>query len=205
MSDQNIVYILTNQAMPGLVKIGITTDDVQNRIGQLNSQTGVPLPFEVYYAAKVASATDVEKALHFAFGPDRINPKREFFKIAPERAAVLLRLLQQEDITTEVEQEAKNLDPESAEAAEQYARRRPNLNFDEMGVPVDSILTFSRDETKTCTVISDRKVRYNDNEFSLTALTTLFLQGKVVQPTGYWLFNGKSLKEIYDETYTEVE
>ena len=42
----NIVYVLTNPAMPGLVKIGMTDrDDVQRRMSDLYT-TGVPLPFE---------------------------------------------------------------------------------------------------------------------------------------------------------------
>ena len=39
----DIVYILTNEAMPGLVKIGCTNGELASRIRQLYS-TGVPLP-----------------------------------------------------------------------------------------------------------------------------------------------------------------
>jgi hypothetical protein len=37
----DIVYVLTNEAMPGLVKIGRTTGDLASRIRGLY-QTGVP-------------------------------------------------------------------------------------------------------------------------------------------------------------------
>ncbi len=80
MSPLNIVYVLTNSAMPGLVKIGYTTqDDANSRIGQLYT-TGVPVPFELNYACKVQNAEEIEKALHIAFSPQRINPKRNFFQ-----------------------------------------------------------------------------------------------------------------------------
>ena len=46
------VYVLTNPAMPNMVKIGKTTRDVELRLADLYS-TGVPLPFECEYAAKV--------------------------------------------------------------------------------------------------------------------------------------------------------
>ena len=46
------VYVLTNPAMPDLVKIGKTTRDVQLRLADLYT-TGVPYPFECEYAAKV--------------------------------------------------------------------------------------------------------------------------------------------------------
>lgn len=76
-----IVYLLTNPAMPGLVKIGKTTrDDPQLRMGDLYT-TGVPLPFDCELAMEVEDETQVETAFHQAFEPNRINPKREFFKI----------------------------------------------------------------------------------------------------------------------------
>ena len=39
------VYILSNPAMPGLLKIGYTERDVQERVKEL-SNTGIPSPFE---------------------------------------------------------------------------------------------------------------------------------------------------------------
>jgi hypothetical protein len=75
----SIVYVLTNPAMPGLIKIGRTDqEDANSRIGQLYT-TGVPVPFTIEFACKVPNAEDVERALHIAFAPNRINPKREFF------------------------------------------------------------------------------------------------------------------------------
>ena len=32
-----IIYVLTNEAMPGLVKIGLTTESVESRIAQLST------------------------------------------------------------------------------------------------------------------------------------------------------------------------
>lgn len=55
-----IVYILKNESMPEYVKIGFTHGDVKERLRQLD-RTGVPLPFEVYYAATVENAEGEEK------------------------------------------------------------------------------------------------------------------------------------------------
>ncbi|MBK6819510.1 MAG: GIY-YIG nuclease family protein [Bacteroidetes bacterium] len=80
-NNHGIVYVLTNPAMPGIIKIGRTNqEDVKYRMSQLYS-TGVPLHFECVYAAKVSNYEKVEKALHIAFGLDRLNPNREFFEI----------------------------------------------------------------------------------------------------------------------------
>ena len=50
--EDGTVYVLTNPAMPDLVKIGKTTRDVSLRLSDLYTR-GVPLPFECEYAAKV--------------------------------------------------------------------------------------------------------------------------------------------------------
>jgi hypothetical protein len=50
--------------MPGLAKIGLTEDSVEARITNLSTATGVPLPFECYYAAEVDDMKRVEKLLH---------------------------------------------------------------------------------------------------------------------------------------------
>lgn len=47
---QGIVYILSNEAMPGLLKIGLTTrKDLSARLRELYT-TGVPVPFRCEYA-----------------------------------------------------------------------------------------------------------------------------------------------------------
>ena len=93
-----IVYVLTNPTMPGLIKIGRTTN-LEQRVKSLSSDTGVPLPFEVFYACRVGDANEVERALHNAFGDHRINPKREFSELDPERVYPVLKLVCVEDVT----------------------------------------------------------------------------------------------------------
>ena len=44
-----IVYLLTNPVMPDLVKIGRTTN-LEERLRSLSTHSGVPVPFEVFYA-----------------------------------------------------------------------------------------------------------------------------------------------------------
>ena len=64
--NYGIVYVLTNPAMPDLVKIGMTNrDNVDARMKELFN-TSVPVPFECGYACKVVGlrCEEVEKALH---------------------------------------------------------------------------------------------------------------------------------------------
>jgi hypothetical protein len=197
-----IVYVLTNPAMPGLVKIGRTDNtDANIRISQLYT-TGVPVPFTLEYACKVGNPDVVEKALHIAFGPQRTNPKREFFNIEPEQAIAILRLLNTEDATQEVLEQKNEIDPESAQAAVALKERRPNLNFTEMGIPEGSVLQSVEDDY-TATVITPRRVNFRGEVMSLTAATRIILGlDYSVAPVPYWKFNGRSLRDIYNETYS---
>lgn len=205
MHQFSIVYVLSNPAMPGLVKIGRTSlDDANTRIAQLYT-TGVPVPFTIEFAGRVQNAEEVEKAFHIAFAPNRVNPKREFFRIDPEQAIAILKLLHTEDATTEIMQQPTNLDQQSVAAAEHLKSRRPNLNFEEMGIPTGANLLSTHDET-VVSVTSPKKVRIGDEEMSLTAATRQVLGLEYsVAPSPHWTYQGRSLKEMYEETYGNTE
>lgn len=203
---QGIIYILTNPIMPGIIKIGKTTqEDVKLRMAQLYS-TGVPLPFECEYAAKVNNIDEVERALHTAFGPDRVNPKREFFEIEAIQAITIIKLLELENVSPLVEQEADIIDESEIDAGKAYAQKRPKMNFIEMGIPIGAELIFNNNG-EIATVVSEKTVRFRDEETSLTNATRLALgEGYAyhVAPGPYWRFNGRKLRDIYNDTYQSI-
>lgn len=206
-NNYGIVYVLTNPTMPGLVKIGMTSrNNIDERMKELYG-TGVPVPFECKYACKVKSSDceKIEKALHTAFAPDRINANREFFKIKPEQAMAILELFNREDVTQEITDEIDNdLTTEDKSASEKInSSRRPPLNYFEMGMKKDDLLVFIKDNNIIASIADEKKVMYEGEIYSLTALTKKILNIEhAIQPTGYWMFNGKNLRDIYDETYT---
>ncbi|MFR9525811.1 MAG: GIY-YIG nuclease family protein [Rikenellaceae bacterium] len=209
MSNNNngIVYVLTNSAMPGLVKIGMTTrNDIDQRMRELYS-TGVPVPFECVYACEVPTCdcAKIESALHKAFDPHRVNKNREFFAIDTKQVIPILQVLDRKDITAEVSTEiGEKLTIEDKIASEKIKiTKRPPFNFREMNIPIGSTLTFANDSSVQVTVIADRRVSYNGEDMALTAITTQLLgASKNVAPTRYWEFDGRNLRDIYDETYT---
>ena len=205
--EQGIVYVLSNPSMPGMVKIGMTErDDIDIRLKELYT-TAVPLPFECRYACKVkkSECSKIEKALHTAFAPQRVNANREFFKIAPEQAIAILELFHHEDITEDIKEEIKNdLTPDDIAAQEKSKTKRPPLHFLDMGLHEGDVLVYKLNENITCSIINQKYVNYNGNPTTLTTLTTKLL-GKPysVQPTPYWKVKNldKDLSEIYDEIY----
>ena len=92
-----IVYIMTNPAFDGYIKIGHTNNLIK-RLKDLD-KTNIPLPFRCVYAVRVERAEQVEKHLHDAFADFRVRPKREFFEIAPQRAIAALGIAGGEDVT----------------------------------------------------------------------------------------------------------
>ena len=125
-----IVYVLTNAAMPGLVKIGMTDrPDVKQRMADLYS-TGTPLPFDCILAWEFegANAAEVEQAFHRAFAPYRINPNREFFELDPEQPAVLLRTYPGREVTPPDPEQSPDPTLEDQAAATTFKRRSAKTN-----------------------------------------------------------------------------
>ncbi|GBU07387.1 hypothetical protein AwDysgo_07180 [Bacteroidales bacterium] len=209
-SDKGIVYVLSNSTMPGLVKIGMTSrESIDARMKELYS-TGVPVPFDCEYACEVRASdcTKIEKALHTAFEPNRINNNREFFSIKPQQAIAILELFNRKDITIEVIAEIKNdLTVEDKIASEKIkTSRRPSLNYLEMGIKIGAKLLFVKDNTVEVVISGDKRVMYQGLDMSLTAVTKQLLGiTHSLQPTAYWEYDGKNLRDIYDETYSLEE
>jgi hypothetical protein len=86
------VYCLSNASMPGIVKIGATTRDPSERLREANA-AGTwrpPHPYELEGAVRVVDAFAVESAIHARLAPHRVNPRREFFRVAPDEVMCLL-------------------------------------------------------------------------------------------------------------------
>ena len=203
MDTNEIVYVLSNSAMPGIVKIGKTTQaDVKTRMNQLYT-TGVPVPFECVFAIEVKDCSKVESALHIAFGPSRINPNREFFKIDSEQAIAILKLLGQKEVTPQVSAELNSNVSQAEKDSGKKLKKRPNMDFMEMNIPEGSELLFE-DGVTTVKVKDNKKVIYNEEIMTLTAATRKVMDiDYSVQPSPHWTFNGKLLKDIYNETYSD--
>ena len=70
-----------------------------------------------------------------------------------------------------------------------------------MGIPAGSILEFTQGN-HTCEVISGRRVKFEDEDLSLTALTKKLLEiDRPLHPTRYWNYQVRNLSDIYEETY----
>ena len=76
MGIRGWVYVMTNKAMPGLVKIGYSTKDPVLRAEELG--TGSPHPYEVEFDVLVEQPQAIEQHLHTIFAPKREG--KEWFR-----------------------------------------------------------------------------------------------------------------------------
>jgi hypothetical protein len=77
-----VVYVLANEAMPGLLKIGFTTETAEARAIELSRHTGVPTAFKVAWSSeRVSNPQQVEKQAHTQLSMFRENSQREFFRV----------------------------------------------------------------------------------------------------------------------------
>ena len=192
-----VLYILTNQSMPGLVKIGLTTTNVEQRMRELDT-TGIPLPFECFSAWEVTDAVMAEKALHVAFGDHRIRERREFFRLSPDKPTAILKAFGIRNVTpsNDVVEDIDDL-----RALDKARSRRPKFTFDMVGVPVSAELNSVFDDEVTCVVQSNNKVLFRGQSMSLTqsALIIAHETGrnwKTLAGPEYWKFEDQTLSEL---------
>lgn len=82
------VYVVTNKAMPGLVKVGFSLKDPQIRVREFDS-AALPYPYEVVYEALIDRPRDVEQAAHALLKEWHEN--REWFRCSGAVAIDALR------------------------------------------------------------------------------------------------------------------
>src|SRR3989344_2717485 len=183
-----IIYILINEAMPGYVKIGRTSTNLEQRIRDLSASTSIPIPFTCFYACTVKDAQFVEHQLHDAFDNNRINPRREFFQIAPERVVSALKLAEIENVTPKKDFIETQ---EDQQALNQARTRRAIFNFKLVDIPVGAELVFSRGENIKAKVIDNRSIEYNGEITSLsTSAQKILGYDYGVAGTDYWMYEG---------------
>tara|TARA_Y100000590_G_scaffold38209_1_gene41056 strand:+ start:90 stop:755 length:666 start_codon:yes stop_codon:yes gene_type:complete len=208
INNRGKIYILTNKMFKDdIIKIGKTgRNDVEDRIRELNSLTGVPFPFECYSAFELDNYHEVEKILHTAYaGADkRTFAKKEFFEINPEKARLLLsqiakisngvEIMLQNDIIYS-SQELININYIEKKEENKNLKTKSPFKFYNYGINEGEELVFTRDESIRCKVSKNNTVSYDGNNYSLSALTTEIMRSKGIKGS----FNGYRFWKLEDE------
>jgi len=99
MTEPGWVYALSNESMPGLIKIGFTSRSPSERLEEANAPNtfGPPTPYRIEFAKKVRNANQREKMIHRILSRDRVNMSREFFRVRLEVVRDVFDLMEGEE------------------------------------------------------------------------------------------------------------
>ncbi len=90
---------MSNPSMPGLYKLGYTERQIEERLQEANQpNTWIPTPFVLELSKYVNEPQQKEKTLHTLLDKERVNPKREFFRVEIEKIQLLFALMESHDI-----------------------------------------------------------------------------------------------------------
>ncbi len=191
------VYVLTNEAMEGLVKIGRTTTNVEQRIKELDN-TSTPLPFQCFYAAEVVDSALVEGKLHRIFADKRIRINREFFRVDPNQVREAIQLAELRDVTPRFDVVVDTGDVQALKNAVATEERRARLRFTELKIPIGATLTFAKDEEITAEVVADGKINFEGEIMSPSAAAKIAVrrlgyEWSAVSGSVFWMYEGETL------------
>jgi hypothetical protein len=96
-----IVYVLSNPAMPSLTRIGTLNGDGPSGLMDEIYTENLPLPYECVYACTANDAAAAERAIREKFAAQKIGPHGEFFEIESGRVVEALRFYGLEDVTAD--------------------------------------------------------------------------------------------------------
>ena len=112
------VYCFSNPSMPGILKVGMTARTPEERAKELFT-TAVPLPFKIEFAKRVSDPLQKEMTLHDLLEKytDRINSRREFFRVSQEEVRKLCDLMDGEMWAGTREEEEEEEEEDTSESA----------------------------------------------------------------------------------------
>lgn len=192
-----IVYVLTNEAMEGLVKIGRTTTSVEQRIKELDN-TSMPLPFQCFFAGEVGDSAYVEAYLHKAFADKRVRNNREFFRVDPNQVRAAIMIASPRDVTPRTDVVVDASDVQALQKAAVAQDKRSRLKFSELNIPFGATLVFIKDQALTCTVVANGEVDFQNQVMSpskaaLLAIQRMGYKWAAVSGSDYWKYQDETL------------
>ncbi len=98
-SEEGIAFVLTNEAMPGYVRIDTVSNALEYRIKELSASSTVPHPFVCVYACRIENRDFIERLIYGYFDTFRTDQRKKFFQIVPDRVIALLKILSIKDVT----------------------------------------------------------------------------------------------------------
>lgn len=191
------IYIMTNPCLKDMVKIGYATN-VEERRKQL-STTALPYDYEIFATYETSGKLE-DKKLHKLIdnlNPDlRVSKNREFFVMSAEDAYELLEAI----ATISGSQDKLQKKPSNAASSDSKKTKKPPVNFAKCNIPVGAELVYVDDPSVRVTVATERKVQYNNELTSLSAIVQSIKGIQAAAGPSYFTYNGEIVSEIAART-----
>ena len=201
MEKYGVIYILTNPSFPEYVKIGYA-DDVKRRLKELNRSECIPFAFRLFAYYEVSNRLS-DKKIHEMI--DRLNPNlrsidefegkkriREFYAMDAEEAYSLLEAIAE---INGLKNNLHRVAPSTKEIKESV--RAEAFRFSMCNLKEGDVIEYVYDSNIKCTIKNDKKITYNDEEYTLTGLAKVLL-GKYSGIAGphYFTYKGEKLCDL---------
>ena len=97
---EGYVYCMTNEHMPGFVKVGYTDRTPEERLAEANGDTWSIPCWKCETSVRVKSPRDAEKAIHLLLSHEggRISPRREFFTCSVDYVKMVFAILRTQNM-----------------------------------------------------------------------------------------------------------
>ncbi len=210
-SAKGYVYILTNPSFrEDWVKIGKSSRPVNVRSKELDN-TAVPLPFEIFATLETVKFHEAETLVHEMIDDLtdlRIRQNREFFNIKPAAALkIFYRIARVIDDAIVVER-GKLRDGDGKEgvggSGKPPRKRGEIFDFYKAGIEKDEIVTFTPTSADV-KVISNKKIRYEGHEYSLSGFAKEFMPDVLRTKTNsyhgpkFFTYKGRGLVDVWND------
>ncbi|QIG53205.1 GIY-YIG nuclease family protein [Altererythrobacter sp. BO-6] len=188
--QEGTAFILTNDAMPGFARVEFTTkDDLANKIKKIN-RSDLPIPFRLYFAAKVNDCDLVDRNLHYLFSDHCDTRDARFFRINPDRLRVAIELAATAPIA--IDDDDIGISPEMRARMDQIKASHDASRFGAFSAAPGTVLYFTKDTTITCTALGNGMVEFEGKattpaEATRDALKAIGFDWDEAFATDYWL------------------
>lgn len=93
LKPTEFVYVLVNKSIPGMVKIGMTVRNVDERAKEISGATGVPTPWVPVYSFQCFNSYKLEQEIHEYLDAIRVSQNREMFAMSSTDAIKIVKQL----------------------------------------------------------------------------------------------------------------
>lgn len=189
-ANAGTVFILSNDAMPGYARIEYEAkDDIANRIKQFNSAP-LPVPFRLFFAAKVTNMKLVKRNLEYLFAEHQDCSDAAFYTANPDelRAAIEMAAIE----TVELSDEEQGISGSARAKMNQLRARHEDVYSKAQLPPAGALLYFSKSRSITCQSVGNGMVSFDGATVTpgvaaARALKKLGFNWASAHGAGYWI------------------